>query len=107
MKYFLEMEVARSQTGISISQMKYILDLLKETWILGWKPASTPMDPNHKLSTKANGPPVEKGRYQRLVGKLIHLSHTRPNIGLVELPFLSPHLGKHFSHQVAKEANHN
>ena len=48
MKYFLRMEVARSKTSISISQRKYILDLLKETGMLRCKPASKPMDPNHK-----------------------------------------------------------
>ncbi|KAE8668064.1 putative ion channel POLLUX-like 2-like isoform X2 [Hibiscus syriacus] len=81
LKYFLGMEIARSRKGICVSQRKYVLDLLKETGMLGCKPADTPMDSTTKLGTKENCAPVDKGRYQRLVGKLIYLSHTRPDIG--------------------------
>ncbi|XP_024030348.1 uncharacterized protein LOC112094217 [Morus notabilis] len=80
LRYFLGKEVARSKEGIVISQRKYILDLLNETGMLGCKPANTPMDSNKKLNTTEESVPVDKGRYQRLVGKLIYLSHTRPDI---------------------------
>ncbi|KAA0042161.1 Cysteine-rich RLK (RECEPTOR-like protein kinase) 8 [Cucumis melo var. makuwa] len=59
LKYFLGIEVARSKEGISVSQRKYTFDLLTETV------------------------PVDKEQYQRLVGKLIYLSHTRPDIFFV------------------------
>lgn len=80
LRYFLGMEVARSRTGISVCQRKYVLDLLKETGMLGCKPSDTPISPNHKLGESLDGVPVDKGRYQRLVGRLIYLSHTRPDI---------------------------
>ncbi|RVW71297.1 Retrovirus-related Pol polyprotein from transposon RE1 [Vitis vinifera] len=41
--------VARSRKGIVVSQRKYILDLLKETGMLGCKPIDTPMDSQKKL----------------------------------------------------------
>ena len=81
LKYFLGMEIARSKKGIAVSQRKYVLDLLNETGMLGCKPAETPMDSTVKLEESDGSPPVDKGRYQRLVGKLIYLSHTRPDIG--------------------------
>ncbi|RVW54511.1 Retrovirus-related Pol polyprotein from transposon TNT 1-94 [Vitis vinifera] len=81
LKYFLGMEIARSKKGITVSQRKYILDLLNETGMLGCKPAETPMDTTVKLEESDGSAPVDKGRYQRLVGKLIYLSHTRPDIG--------------------------
>ncbi|RVW88342.1 Retrovirus-related Pol polyprotein from transposon TNT 1-94 [Vitis vinifera] len=81
LKYFLGMEIARSKKGIAVSQRKYVLDLLNETGMLGCKPAETPMDTTVKLEESDGSVPVDKGRYQRLVGKLIYLSHTRPDIG--------------------------
>ncbi|CAL9003170.1 unnamed protein product, partial [Prunus brigantina] len=80
LKYFLGIEVARSKHGIFLSQRKYILDLLAETGMLDCKPIDTPSEQNHKLGLYPDQVPTDKERYQRLVGKLIYLSHTRPDI---------------------------
>ncbi|GJU37419.1 putative RNA-directed DNA polymerase [Tanacetum coccineum] len=80
LKYFLGIEVARSIQGISMSQRKYTLDLLAETGMLDCKPVDTPIEANHQLGMFPNQSPCDKGRYQRLVGRLIYLSHTRPDI---------------------------
>ncbi|XP_052185229.1 uncharacterized mitochondrial protein AtMg00810-like [Diospyros lotus] len=79
LKYFLGIEVAYSNEGIFLSQRKYTVDLLEETGLLGSKATNTPLDPNLKLGPSDN-PLVDKGRYQRLVRKLIYLSHTWPDI---------------------------
>ncbi|WVY94335.1 hypothetical protein V8G54_033423 [Vigna mungo] len=79
LKYFLGIEVAYSKKGIFISQRKYVLDLLKETGKLGCKTSTVPIEQNHKMGCEESVP-VEKAKYQRLVGKLIYLSHTRPDI---------------------------
>jgi hypothetical protein len=79
LRYFLGIEIARGAEGIVLSQRKYVLDLLTETGMLGCKPAVAPIDQKSKLSAEA-GEPVDKERYQRLVGRLIYLSHTRPDI---------------------------
>jgi hypothetical protein len=47
--------------------------------VLGCKPASTPVDQKLKLSAEV-GEPVDKKRYQSLVGRLIYLSDTLPDI---------------------------
>ncbi|KAK2967234.1 hypothetical protein RJ640_002061 [Escallonia rubra] len=79
LRYFLGMEVARSKSGITVSQRKYVLDLLRDTGMLGCRPAETPMEPNAKLDIEG-GKDVDREQYQRIVGKLIYLSHTRPDI---------------------------
>nr|KYP41329.1 Copia protein [Cajanus cajan] len=79
LRYFLGIEVVYSKKGIFISQKKYVLDLLKETGKLGCRTSTVPIEQNHKIGSEESAP-VEKAQYQRLVGKLIYLSHTRPNI---------------------------
>jgi len=80
LKYFLGIEVAHSKKGIFIPQQKYITDLLKETGKTTCKPVNTPIDPNLKLGNAKKYTAVDKEMYQRLVGKLIYLSHTRPDV---------------------------
>lgn len=80
LKYFLGIEVIRTDKGIALSQRKYVLDLLTETGMLACKPAVTPIEMNHRLGIFPNQVPADIGRYQRLVGRLIYLSHTRPDI---------------------------
>ena len=60
LRYFLSMEVARNRNGISISQRKYVLDLLVETWMLGCKPIDTPINPNLKLREQSESTLVNK-----------------------------------------------
>nr|GEW42871.1 putative reverse transcriptase, RNA-dependent DNA polymerase [Tanacetum cinerariifolium] len=80
LRYFLGIEVMRSSQRIFICQKKYILDLLAETWMIDCKPADTPMITNQKFFVKSKAKLTNRDRYQRMVGKLIYLSHTRPDI---------------------------
>lgn len=61
------------------SQRKYTLDLLKEIGKLGRKPTSTPLELNWKNKEDETEDPMDKERYQWLVGKLTCLSLTRPH----------------------------
>lgn len=79
LRYLLGIEIAQSPKGIVLSQRKYVLDLLNETGMLGCRSASTPIDKNHNSCAEL-GDPVNKERYQRLVGQLIYLCHTRLEI---------------------------
>ncbi|CAN6477878.1 unnamed protein product [Victoria cruziana] len=81
LRYFIGVKFAKSK-GLVMCQMKYTLELLKETRKLGCRPASMPVELNHKLSIKDDTTlsEKEKGIYQPLVGKLICLTLIRPNI---------------------------
>lgn len=62
-------------------QRKYTPDLLKETRMLGNAGQDTPMESNVIFGTDKDSPPTNKGRYRRMVGRLIYLTHTRLDIG--------------------------
>lgn len=79
-KYFLGIEVARSSLGIYLCQWKYVLDIVKETGLLGAKPATFPLDQNHRLALDESEMLTNVAAYRRLVGKLIYLSNTRPDL---------------------------
>ena len=80
LQYFLKMEVARNKNGISVSQRKYVLDLLKEIEMMGCRQVDTPIVANVKLNNKDDDHLVDKGQYPSLVEKLIYLAHTRSDI---------------------------
>ena len=79
LKYFLGIEVARTEKGISLCQRKYTLDLLSDMGMMGCRAAPTPIEQNHQV-TAQSGELVNKEDYQKLVGRLLYLCHTRPDI---------------------------
>ncbi|RDX86551.1 hypothetical protein CR513_32098, partial [Mucuna pruriens] len=82
---FLGIKVAQSKEGIVISHRKYALDIYKRL------PVDNLMDPN--LKRKHGELYSDPERYRRLVGKLIYLTITRPDISFaVHLTLITRHV---------------
>ncbi|PRQ53440.1 putative RNA-directed DNA polymerase [Rosa chinensis] len=79
LKYFLGIEMATSHKGLFLNQRKYVLDLLQDADMKDCKPARTPLDSKLQLDVSSKSP-CNLAAYQRLVGKLIYLTITRPDI---------------------------
>ncbi|CAA7394426.1 unnamed protein product [Spirodela intermedia] len=80
LKYFLGIKISYSRHNIFLSQLKYILDLHKEIVTSDSKLATTPIDFDDKLGQDECSPPIDRGRYQRLISQLIYLFYTQLDI---------------------------
>ncbi|GKD24502.1 retrovirus-related pol polyprotein from transposon RE1 [Tanacetum coccineum] len=80
--YYLGIEILRNLTGITMSQRKYALELLQSGQVLNEKPAITTIDPQNPLNDTVGTPLPDPSHYRTLVGKLIYLTITRPDISL-------------------------
>ena len=82
MHYFLGLEVWQKPNNILLSQGKYVVDILKSLGMMNCKSVSTPMVANlKKLRDSYSGSDlVDPTMYRQLVGSLMYLTHTRPDM---------------------------
>nr|ABA95820.1 retrotransposon protein, putative, unclassified [Oryza sativa Japonica Group] len=78
--YFLGMEVHQSDEGIFISQRKYAENILKKFKMDNCKSVTTPLLPNEKQKARDGADKVDPTIYRSLVGSLLYLTATRPDI---------------------------
>ena len=80
MHYFLGMEVWQSANGILLDQGKYTIDILKRFGMMDCKAMTTPMASKLKLLRDASSELVDATMYRQMIGSLMYLTNTRPNI---------------------------
>lgn len=77
---FLGLEVEKSDQGYFISQSRYARNLLERFGMGESKEIATPMEPYLKLQKEEEDPLKDPRRFRQLLGSLIYLTITRPEI---------------------------
>nr|GEX04371.1 retrovirus-related Pol polyprotein from transposon TNT 1-94 [Tanacetum cinerariifolium] len=80
MTFFLGLHVNQSPCGIFINQSKYILEILTKYGMEFCDPVGTPMEIKGKLDLDQNGTPVDAIKYRSMIGALMYLTSSRPDI---------------------------
>jgi hypothetical protein len=80
LNYFLGLQVKQTTEGIFISQSKYAKDLVKWFCLDGKSHARTPMSTSVKIRSDLAGKPVDPSLYRSLIGSLLYLTASQPDI---------------------------
>ncbi|GJZ30612.1 putative ribonuclease H-like domain-containing protein [Tanacetum coccineum] len=78
--FFLGLQVKQKKDGIFISQNKYVTEILKKFSFSDVKTASIPMETHKPLLKDTNGKDVDEHMYRSMIGSLIYLTSSRPDI---------------------------
>ncbi|GJT83847.1 ribonuclease H-like domain-containing protein [Tanacetum coccineum] len=84
--FFLGLQVKQKKNGIFISQDKYVAKILKKFGFTEVKTASTPMLTQKPLLKDENGKEVDVHMYRSMIGSLMYLTSSRPDIMFLVYP---------------------
>ncbi|KAJ9566485.1 hypothetical protein OSB04_002451 [Centaurea solstitialis] len=78
--FFLGLHVKQKEDGIFINQSKYVKDMLNKFGYVDAKLANTPMETHKQLTTDVEGEDVDVHHYRSMIGSLMYLTASRPDI---------------------------
>jgi hypothetical protein len=78
--FFLGIQLKQMKQGTFVHQAKYTKDLMKKFNIAKLKPVSTPMSSATSLGPDEDGEAVNQRDYRSMIGSLLYLTVTRPDI---------------------------
>ena len=82
LKFFLGLQIRQQHNGIFISQEKYLKDVLRKFGMQDCKGVKIPMPTNGHLCTDENGIDFDHKVYRSMIGSLLYLCASRPDIML-------------------------
>jgi hypothetical protein len=80
---FLGIQVKQTKQGTFVHQDKYMKDLMKKFNMTELKPVSTLMSSTTSLGPDEDGEAVDQREYRSMIGSLLYLTATRPDIQFV------------------------
>ena len=80
LNYFSSLEITHSTDGLYITQAKYASDLLSLAGLTDSKTVDTLVELNAHLTPSRGKPLSNSSLYRRLIGSLVYLTVTRPDI---------------------------
>nr|GEU46047.1 copia protein [Tanacetum cinerariifolium] len=80
MSFFLGLQVSQSLEGIFINQSKFALEILKKFGMDSCDSIDTPTVGRLKLDEDPSGIPVDQTRFRSIVGSLMYLTASRPDL---------------------------
>ena len=99
--YFLGLQVKQFTNGIFISQTKYVKGLVKKFGLEHSKHVATPISTTCKLSKDKSGKYVDHTLYRSMIGSLLYLTASRPDIILCVCQCARYQAGPKESHMIA------
>nr|GEV24973.1 hypothetical protein [Tanacetum cinerariifolium] len=81
--FFLGLQVKQKKDAIFISQDKYVAEILRKFRLTEGKSASTPIDTKKPLLKDPNGEDIDVHTYRSMIGSLMYLISSRPDIMFV------------------------
>ncbi|GJU29594.1 putative ribonuclease H-like domain-containing protein [Tanacetum coccineum] len=81
--FFPRLQVKQKEDGIFISEDKYVTKILKKFGFSDVKTANTPMETHKPLLKDADGEDVDEHMYRSMIGSLMYLTSSRPDIMFV------------------------
>jgi transposase InsO family protein len=78
--FFLGLQIKQTQEGTFVHQGKYTIDVLKKFGMADAKPISTPIPTSAALDADEDGESVDQKEYRSMIGSLLYLTATRPDI---------------------------